>query len=39
MITTLIIIASIALSALMLACIWVASDTDDYNEQRWKDDE
>ena len=39
MLITLIIISAIALTALMLACIWVASDTDDYNEQRWKDDE
>lgn len=31
--------AAIALTVLMLACIWVASDADDYNEQRWKDDE
>ena len=38
--TWLIIIAAIALTALMLACTWVASDADDYNEQqRWKDDE
>lgn len=39
MITTLIIISAIALTALMLACIWVASDADDYSEHwRKKDD-
>lgn len=30
--------AAILLTALMLACIWVASDADDHDVQRWKDD-
>jgi hypothetical protein len=32
-------IIALALTTLMLACIWVASDADDYDEQRrHKDD-
>lgn len=30
--------AALALTVLMLACIWVASDADDYNENK-RDDE
>jgi hypothetical protein len=31
--------AALALTALMLACLWVASDADDYSEnRRGKDD-
>ena len=29
-----IVIIALLLSALMLACIWVASDADDYSENR-----
>lgn len=36
--TWLIIIAAVALTALMLACIWVASDSDDYSEERKNDE-
>lgn len=35
----LIFAAAIFLTALMLACVWVASDTDDYLENRKADDE
>lgn len=35
----LIIISAMLLTALMLACIWVASDADDYNEQRRMEDD
>ena len=31
--------AAIALTALMLACIWVASDADDYSENRREKDD
>ena len=31
--------AAIALTVLMFACIWVASDADEYSEERRKDDE
>ena len=39
MLITLAIIAALALTALMLACIWVASDADDYSENRRKKDD
>lgn len=32
-------IIALALTALMLCCIWVASDADDYDENRRKEDE
>jgi hypothetical protein len=32
-------IAALALTALMLACIWVASDADDYSENRRNEDD
>lgn len=35
----LIFAAAIFLTALMLACVWVASDADDYSENRKADDE
>lgn len=35
----LIIISAIALTALTLCCIWVASDADDYSENRREKDE
>lgn len=35
----LIIISAMLLTALMLCCIWVASDADDYDEQRRMDDD
>ena len=35
----LIIISALALTALMLACIWVASDADDYDENRREKDD
>lgn len=39
MLITLAIIAALALTAIMLACLWVASDADDYSEEwRKKDD-
>ena len=31
--------AAIALTALMLCCIWVASDADDYSENRREKDD
>lgn len=34
----LIITGVLALTALMLACIWVASDADDYSEERRNDE-
>jgi hypothetical protein len=34
-----IIIIALALTALMLCCIWVASDADDYSENRREWDE
>ena len=36
---SLIIISAIALTALMLCCIWVASDADDYDENRREKDD
>lgn len=34
-----IIAAALALTALMFACIWVASDADDYSENRREKDD
>ena len=36
---TLIVISALALTALMLCCIWVASDADDYSENRREKDD
>ena len=35
----LIITAALALTALMLCCIWVANDADDYSENRRNEDD
>jgi hypothetical protein len=35
----LIIISALALTALLYACIWVASDADDYSENRREKDD
>ena len=35
----LIIISALLLTALMLCCIWVASDADDYSENRREKDD
>jgi hypothetical protein len=39
MIPALIFTAALALTALMLCCIWVASDADDYSENRREKDD